>query len=154
MHLLDDLRAAGGTRVIEFHDVKAARRLHDLADITGLHAGDDVGQKGRQLGALAPAERAAVERGFTGRIGDRELAEVLAAAGALVDVLRTFADLCELRRGRILRHGDQDVRHVVLVGRRGGFPLVLEVLIELVRRDRDALNHIARAQNLARRFRV
>ena len=53
MHLLDDLRAAGGTRVIEFHDVKAARRLHDLADITGLHAGDDIGQKGRKFGALA-----------------------------------------------------------------------------------------------------
>ena len=69
---------------------------------------------------------------------------------AIVDLVRELAGLRELRRFRVLRHRDQDMRDVVFVGGRGGLLLVLEVLIEFARRDDDALDDVALPQDLTR----
>ena len=105
----------------------------------------------RQLRALAPAERAAFERRLAVGVGDRELGEILAVLGCArrrrSAFLPRFFEL--LRRGG-LRHGDQDVRDVVFADCSGAFFCLLQVLVDLARRDGDALDHVALAQQRER----
>ena len=137
---------AGAAHLVQPDDVVSGRGAQRLAHLARLQSGDHVGEERGQLAALAPAQRAALEGGLAVRIGYRELGEILAALGALIDVRGALGGLLELRGARILGHGDQDVRHVVLVALGGGLGLLLEELIDLARRDADVLQHIPLAQ--------
>src|SRR6185437_4627927 len=93
----------------------------------------------------APAERAALQGILAVGICHRELAEILALAGAMVDVVGALLSLGDLLRRRVGRYRDQDVRDVVfLVG--GLLGLLREELIDFAGSDRDALQDIALAQ--------
>ena len=83
--------------LIQAHDVKAGGRADRRADFPGLQAQHRVGQHGRQLGALAPAQLAAVQRRLRVGVGDGELGEVLAILGALVNVLGLLLGRFQLR---------------------------------------------------------
>ena len=74
--------------LVESDDVKAAGRAHRLAHLAGLHVGDEIENELRQLGAFAPAQLTAVEGRLAVRIGDGELAEILALVGARRQILR------------------------------------------------------------------
>ena len=104
--------------LVQPDDVKAGRRAQRLAHLARLELRDDVGEEGRQLAALAPAERAAFERGLAVGVGDGELGEILAALGALVRPPGALGGRVQLRRAGLLADGDQDVRDVVFVLRR------------------------------------
>ena len=142
--------AAGAAHLIQPDDVVSGRRAQRLAHLAGFESGDHVGKERGQLAALAPAKRAALEGGLAARVGYRELGEILAALGALINVRGALGRLVELREARFLGHGDQDVRHVVLVALGGGLGLLLEELVDLARRDADVLQHIPLAQQRER----
>ena len=94
VHLLDERRLPVAPRISS--SLKMWRPLGvriGSRDVAGLQGRDDFGDERRQLARLAPAERAAFERGAGIGIGDRELREVFALLRALVDVLRA----CEVR---------------------------------------------------------
>ena len=109
----------------------------------GLHVGDQVADELRQLVHAPPAELAALERGLRLRVGERELAEVLALQGAAVDVVRKVLDLRHFLRRRRLGQREQDVRDVVFRIRVRLARIALERLVELARRDVDARIHVA-----------
>ena len=149
------------------HDVASSRRLRTSlrrtmwkpvgarigrADFAGLQIQHGIRQHGRQLGALAPAQFTAVQGRLAVGIGDRELREVLAGLGALIDLIRLLLRRFQLRRRGLLRHGDQDVRDVVLgVGGRV-VRLAIQVLVDFARGDGDACHHVALLQQAQREF--
>ena len=148
MGLLDDALTGLAAHLVEAHDVVAGRGAQRLAGLAGFEAHHDVGEHGGDLRAAAPTEGAALERGLAVGVGDRELREVLAGARAAADVLGASCGLLELTRRRVLRHGDEDVGDVVLARLGRTVPLLGEELLDLARRDVDALQHIALAQHL------
>jgi hypothetical protein len=79
-------------------------------------------------------------------IGERQLGEILAALRAGVHVLGALGSRVELRRSGFLGYRDEDVGDVVLVVRRRGFRLFLEVLIDLAGRNAYALQDVALAE--------
>ena len=101
--------------------------------------------------ALAPAELAAVQGRLAVRVGDRELAEVLALGGACRDVMRFLGDVLELLRRCGLRQRQQNMRDIELIVRRGRL-LAREILLELVRRDVDVRDHVALPQGAQGQF--
>jgi len=149
--LIDDHLGLAAAPLVQLDDVKAARGAHRFADVPGLHLGHQIQDELRQLGALAPAELTAVERGLSVRIGDGQLAEVLALGGAVRQITGLARDFGELLRGGGLRQGQQDVRDVeFIVG--GGALLAREILFQLVRAHVDVGDHVALAQRAQHHF--
>ncbi len=79
---------------------------------------------------LRQPKRAARQCGLTVGIGNGELREVLAALGALVDVVRLLLRCFQLGGRGLLRHGDQDVRHIIFGARGRVMRLAVQVLID------------------------
>ena len=117
----DDLRLAAAP-LVELDDVKAAGRAHRIAHLSRLHPGHEVQDELRHLGAFAPSELAAVQRRLAVRIGNGQLAEILALLGAIGDFLRLLGGLIELLRGGRRGQGQQDVRYVEFVVGRASCP--------------------------------
>src|SRR6185437_11003149 len=105
MHLVHDGLLLFVPDVVDFHDVKAAGGSQRLADFARLELDNDVRQEGRQLGALAPPERPAIQRRLAVGVGDGELGEILTALGSLVDLIGALRGLLELLGSRGLSHG-------------------------------------------------
>ena len=127
--------------LVQPHDVKAGGGAQRLADLARLQLRDRVGEERRQLAALAPAERAAFERGLAVGVGNGELGEVFAALGALVDVLGLAWRLPRAAPG-VAACGTAIRMCETLYSSapRTRSSLLLEVLVDLARRDVDALD--------------
>src|SRR6185437_16390943 len=98
--LLHDLLFLLGAHLVELDDVDAGGRAQRRADLARLEAENGAGEEGRQLRALAPAEGAALEGILAVGIRDGELAEILALARTLINVLGALLRLGDLLRGR------------------------------------------------------
>ena len=150
VHLRDDRLLHAAANLVQAEQVEAARRADRLGDLAGLHLANALGDDRRQLRAAAPAERAAFDVGAAFGVRDGELREILAALRLVVHLARALlARLDLLGRGRH-RHGDQDVRDVVLGILVGRVLLPRHELLELARRDVDAADDVALTQQLQR----
>src|SRR5262249_1005079 len=120
------------------------------ADLAGFELDDDIRQEGRQLAALTPTERSAVEGGLRVRVGNGQLGKILATLGSLSDVRCLLGRLLDLLGSRGLTDRDQDVRYVVLIVFRRRVGLLGQKLVHLARRDADPLQYIALSQQTQR----
>ena len=139
--------------LVELDDVEARRRAHRLGDVAGLHARDRLrrGRWAAPVPCASPASRLRA-RSARSRYATARRAEVFAAGGLLVDLVGLLLRFVELLGRRRLRHGDEDVRDVVLVRLGRHLLLPLEELVDLARAHVDARDDVALAQDLHREF--
>ena len=135
---------------VEPHDVITGGCAQGLTGLACLELHHEVRQHRGDLRAAPPTERTALEGRLAVGVGDGELGEILTGACPATDILGASRGFLELLRRGVLRHRDEDVREVVLVGFGGTVLVLRDELFDLTRGDVDALQYIALPQHLGR----
>ncbi len=84
------------THFVEANDVKATPALYGLRVVSLGHGDDRVGKQGRQLGALAPAERPAFQGGLCVGVSERQLRETVSVLESLIHLVDSRLRLIDL----------------------------------------------------------
>ena len=93
----------------ERHEMEAARAAHRFADLPYLESEDGVGEHGREIGGMAPAEVAAFERLLSVGMGHCHVREVRSSPDFAEHALGAGTRLLDLLGGRAVGNRDQDV---------------------------------------------